>query len=120
MIICKFGLFRSANSKSISLENLDGGWVRWEEVEIQGWEDDGEGGWVRWEEVEIQGWEDDGILPKGQCFGDFQTGFIDLTNTLLQAPRLQNSQLSIKFKLHINIKIVKSKVFPKATYITCS
>ena len=23
-----------------------------------------EGGWVRWEEVEIERWEDDGILPK--------------------------------------------------------
>ena len=35
VIICKFGLFRSANSNSLSLENLEGGWVRWEEVEIQ-------------------------------------------------------------------------------------
>ena len=35
VIICKFGLFRSANSNSISLENLECGWVRWEEVEIR-------------------------------------------------------------------------------------
>ena len=28
VIICKFGLFRSANSNSISLENLEGGWER--------------------------------------------------------------------------------------------
>ena len=32
VIICKFGLFCSANSNSISLENLE---VRWEEVEIR-------------------------------------------------------------------------------------
>ena len=35
VIICKFGLFLSANSNSKSLENLEGGWVRWEEVEIR-------------------------------------------------------------------------------------
>ena len=33
-IIYKFGLFRSADSNSISLENLEVGWVTWEEVEI--------------------------------------------------------------------------------------
>ena len=31
----QFGLFRSANSNSISLENLEGGWVTWEKVEIR-------------------------------------------------------------------------------------
>ena len=35
VIICKFGLFRSANSNSISLENKEEGWGTWEEVEIR-------------------------------------------------------------------------------------
>ena len=35
VIICKFGLFLSANSNSISLENLEGGCIRGKEVEIQ-------------------------------------------------------------------------------------
>ena len=35
VIKCKFGLFRSANSNSISLENPENGPVRWEEVQIQ-------------------------------------------------------------------------------------
>ena len=39
-VICKLGLFRTLNSNSISLENLEDRWVRWEEVDIQGWQDD--------------------------------------------------------------------------------
>ena len=36
-----FGLFCSANSNSISLENPEGGWVWREEMEIQTWENSG-------------------------------------------------------------------------------
>ena len=35
-----FMLFMIMKSE-VSLENLEAGWVRWEEVEIQRWEDDG-------------------------------------------------------------------------------